>query len=124
VRGAFIVPGGIVSRYDQPGFAGAFPTGDPIDAGSLSNAQGSAGGLPHAPGDGASLGSAGLSPVFETVQTGRPSVDVGSTMTQASGTVMADGISGITQASSTTELDGSSHVAGPRHPNSMNGGAP
>ena len=30
-----------MAKYDSPGFAGAFPTGEMLDAGSLSNAQGS-----------------------------------------------------------------------------------
>jgi hypothetical protein len=90
---------------------------------SGTGAEGSAGGLPHAPGDGAHLGTAGLSPVLESVQGGRPSVDVGSLASQVSGTTLADGISGISETSAAWTA-GSSHVAGPHHPNSANGGAP
>ena len=100
-----------MSRYEQPGFAGAFPTGDPIDAGSLSNTQGSTGGMRPMTSD---LGdvAAGADP-FASAQTPRPTAPQGSLSTSNDANPNRDGISGV---------DASPHwmggrPIGPVHPN-------
>jgi hypothetical protein len=103
-----------VSRYEIPGFAGEFPTGEMLDAGSLSNSQGSAGGQPHGAGDGGVVGS---HPEYSGWTSSQLPPDggtatVGALATQAAGSTMTDGISGITQANTA----GTGRVIAPRGP--------
>jgi hypothetical protein len=97
-----------MARYDSPGFAGAFPTGDPIDAGSLSNAHGSTGGMRPASDDlGAQHVSAGYDPNMSA------DVPQGSLSTSNDANPMRDGISGQDQSPDWM----SGRPVGPAHPN-------
>ena len=102
-----------MSRYDQPGFAGAFPGGD-LDAGSLSGAPGSSGAEPHA-GGGGQLGMVSATRPFDSVQepgtVAMATQGYGSTAPGSNDTNM-EKISGVT---SPTSVDG--YVVTPNHPN-------
>jgi hypothetical protein len=100
-----------MSRYDQPGFAGAFPTGD-LDAGSLSNAPGS-GGADRPASGGGQLGQVPVTRPFDSIEAGPvpvSTVGYGSTA-PGSNDPNFEKISGVTTPTGT---DGS--VVTPHHP--------
>lgn len=100
-----------MSRYEQPGFAGAFPTG-PLDAGSLSNAPGSAGAPADADGNQGGGVPVHVSFSFDSSQAGGYSVDQGPKSTNAASDPLLDKVSGTV-----TPTSWAGHVCGPSHPN-------
>ena len=105
-----------MSRYEKPGFAGAFPTGEMLDAGSLSNAQGSAGAVPDT--GGSELGSVPVTDPWLGPSTflAHMPVGYGSTAGQANDP-NTESVSHQSQTSAAWMADPSSHVITPDHPN-------
>ena len=95
--GRLISSGGSMSRYDQPGFAGEIPGLGMVDAGSLSNCQGSDSPGEHAGNyqdTGASLGTVPVSRPYDSVAAGIPMVEQTTGSTNSAIDPMLDRVSG------------------------------